>query len=171
MKTDKAHTHHRGFTMIEMVAVLIVAAIFATFLAFRPASTDKDLSVQAELLKASLRFAQIKALSDCVGTQTWGISFSSAGTSYTLVWSKEGITTSPVNLPGEYGNVAFVFTPSPTHTLPTGMTISAGAGTTVAFDQWGRPVDGSGNPVDADITLSFHQGTLITVTKNTGLVL
>ncbi|MDP2839376.1 MAG: hypothetical protein Q8O11_04905, partial [Syntrophales bacterium] len=85
--------------MIEMVVVLIVMAIFAVTV-ISTTSLNTDVPNEGEILKSSIRFAQIKALNNAVDDNTWGISFTSGGTSYTLVYTENGVTTSPLNLPG-----------------------------------------------------------------------
>ena len=59
----KIHINQRGFSMIEMVIVLIVMAIMASYIMFR-GTAGNDLIAQAEILKSHLRYAQIKAMND-----------------------------------------------------------------------------------------------------------
>ena len=157
-QTKLHHTkpNNRGFTMIEIVVVLIVMAIMAAVIMYKYTSVDADVSSETEILKSSLRFAQIKGLDNAVDNDTWGISFTSGGASYSLVYTKGGVQTSPINLPGEY-------TLSSAHTLPSGMTIT---GSAVNFDKWGKNPDGN------DINIVLNQGgsavTTIKVTKYTG---
>lgn len=165
-RARKTIINHRGFTMIEVVVVLILLAILVSTVAIRFSSINSDIPNQIEILKSSLRFAQIKALNDTVDTEKWGIYFQN-NYSYTLVFTKDGVTTSPVNLPGECGNNPLGCTQTPTHTLPSGMTISTGVGTTVAFDRWGSPGTSS-------ISIALSKGSeppgAITITKNTGYI-
>lgn len=152
-------TNH-GFSMIEAIVVLIIIAILAPIVvsqAFKQADTT-PLITEAEILKANLRYAQIRAMNDTV---TWKINFASS-TAYTLIRTG-GVTP---NLPGDPSN-------STTHTLTGGVTIASGAGTTVIFNQWGAPVDGSGTPLTANTTVTLSQGgssSSITITKNTGYI-
>ena len=66
----KTHINQQGFTMIEMVVVLIVLAIVTTVIAYRPTTFSNEIIAQAEILKSHLRYAQIKAMNDTV---PWGI--------------------------------------------------------------------------------------------------
>jgi hypothetical protein len=53
------------------------------------------------------------------------------------------------------------------------MTITTGAGTTVSFDKWGRPVDNGGNPLTTNINIVLSSGSgssTFTITKNTGFI-
>jgi len=166
-----SYINQRGFTMIEMVAVLILMAIFATVVATRLTTMDTDMATEAEILKANLRFAQIKALNNAVDDNTWGIHFINGGTSYTYYrnseeayyLNKDGDKAADY-LPGECGKNPLTCTSSTTHDLPTGMTIH---GSSVDFNRWGSP--GS-----SDILIVLKKtgldDTQVTVTKNTGYI-
>jgi prepilin-type N-terminal cleavage/methylation domain-containing protein len=164
----------KGFTMIEMIFVLIVLVIVAAVFMSRYLSMGtNELLIETDGLKTSLRYVQIKAMNDTHDTALlggWGIFLNS--TSYTLV--KNNITATS-NLPGEKPpTVSGVY--SPTHTLATGVTVTVTAGgvTTVAFNEWGAPIDAAGIPVTANITLTLTKSgeapANITVTKNTGFI-
>jgi prepilin-type N-terminal cleavage/methylation domain-containing protein len=157
-QTKLHHTklNNRGFTMIEVVVVLIVMAIMGAVIIYKYTSVNADVSSETEILKASLRFAQIKALDNAVDDDTWGISFTSGGSSYSLVYIKGGVQTSPINLPGEY-------TLSSTHILPSGMTIT---GSVVNFDKWGKNPDG--NDINIVLNQGGSAGTTIRIAKYTG---
>jgi MSHA pilin protein MshC len=153
----QSHNHQRGFTMIEIVVVLIILAIMAPFVITRVTTDTNNLITQAEILKSHLRYAQLRALNDTV---SWGIYFTGTN-SYTLY--KSGTTANDL-LPGEN---------SQTRTLPTDITITSGIGSTTAFNEWGSPVDAGGTPVTVTQTITLAQGTTtsnITITKNTGFI-
>ncbi len=155
----KSHKNQLGFTMIEVVVVLIVLAVLTPFVLSRFTTSNVELIAQADVLKSHLRYAQIKAMNDTV---TWGISLTNS-TIYTLF--KTGVTPPPANLPGDT---------SYTHTLTNNVTITSGVGTSITFNEWGSPVDGSGTPLTTDITVTLtpSQGSAstITITKNTGYI-
>jgi MSHA pilin protein MshC len=154
----KTHIHQRGFTMIEMVIVLIVMAIIATFILVRATPGSIDLIAQTEILKSHLRYAQIRAMNDTV---PWGIYIPAAG-SYVLY--KNNVQATSL-LPGENAQ---------THTLPTAVTITGGAGTTYNFNELGKPVDAGGTPIASAQTITLTQtGTTpstIMITRNTGYI-
>jgi Tfp pilus assembly protein FimT len=136
--------------MIEMVVVLIIMAIVATFILARATTGSADLIAQAEILKSHLRYAQIRAMNDTV---PWGIRISDAG-SYVLY--KNNAQAASL-LPGETAQI---------HTLPTGITVTAGVGSTYNFDDFG-------SPGTSTLTVTLSQGTTtanITITKNTGYI-
>jgi len=148
--------NQQGFTMIEMVAVLIVMAIMAAGITSRVTTTGNELIVETEILKSHLRFAQIRAMNDTV---SWGINVNDAS-SYTLY---KGTDQAPDILPGESGQ---------THTLPTGVTITAGL-ERHNFNEWGKPVNAVGAELTGTQTITLTQETAtstITITQNTGYV-
>lgn len=133
-----------GFTIMEVVAVLIILGILAAVAISRFGNTQADEVAAANTLKTHLRYAQLRAMGDI---QTWGISFD--GNSYTLL--KDGAQAT-VNLPGEN---------SPTKAL-TGVTISPT--TTVTFSAArGQPTPANGH------TITIGTQTL-TITHETGFI-
>jgi len=107
------------------------------------------LFTEVETLKGHLRYAQSRGMGDSV---SWGASL----TSNTYVLQRNGATASTI-WPGEN---------SATHTLPGGVTITTGAGTSITFDSWGSP--GS-----SDIALTLSAGgesQSITITGETGFI-
>jgi prepilin-type N-terminal cleavage/methylation domain-containing protein len=149
------HIDKRGFSMIEMVIVLIVMAIMASFIVMQT-TTGTDLIVQTEILKSHLRYAQIKAMNDTdVSTPGgWGIHLPN-NASYTLY--RNNATATDI-LPGETAQ---------THTLPTGITVSTTCvNSTCKFDEWGSP-----GATTYTVTLTQGASTsTISITKNTGFV-
>lgn len=144
----------RGFTLIEVIAVLIILGILVAVAVTRVGSDSYDLIPQADMIKTHLRFAQLKALSDDTST-SWGIFFS--GSTYTLYNNGAPATTS--NLPGEDGKI---------HTFPANSGITASSTPTpINFDSWGSPVGGAA-------TVSLYQGGVlkatINITNNTGYI-
>ena len=147
------HIHQRGFTLIEVILVLIIMAIVVTVILARATPGSIDLIAQTEILKSHLRYAQIRAMND---TEPWGIHIPDAG-SYVLYW-KNAQATSDKLLPGENAQK---------HKLPAGITVTAGVGTTYNFSQeWG-------SPGTSTLAITLSQGTTtsnITITKNTGYI-
>jgi MSHA pilin protein MshC len=136
--------------MIEAIAVLLLLGILSAVIISSYPSTESNSLVAEELtLKGHLRFAQLRAMNDQV---PWGIAL--GANAYTLL--KNG-TPAPSDLPGE---------DSPIHSLPGGVSITMGVGTTVSFDQWGSP-----GPANTTITLSAGvDSRAIPVTANTGFI-
>jgi prepilin-type N-terminal cleavage/methylation domain-containing protein len=155
MQIEKIMRHRRGndrgFTLIEIIAVLIILAIISAVAVPRIIGTsDSDLSSQVEVVKNHIRYAQTRAMNT---DAQWGINFSSATTYYLF----QGVgSTTPVLLPGE-DNATVNLT-----TKKSALTITPPTGGSVTFDSYGSP--GS-----ATTTITTNGGT-ITVTRNTGFI-
>ncbi|MBF0487192.1 MAG: prepilin-type N-terminal cleavage/methylation domain-containing protein [Nitrospirae bacterium] len=151
-------TDERGFTLIEIIAVLILMGIVAVVVAAKYSSPDVyAVSSELETLKTNLRFAQLKAMNELDGT-TWGIKFSatSNAVSYALIKTTGGVQSSPVLLPGDS---------TATHTLTSGITATTTVNP-IVFDNWG-------SPGTASITIGLTNSAFspsATVTKNTGFI-
>lgn len=151
-----------GFTLIEVVAVLVVVGVLVFMIGRRVNTINSGAVAEADVLKAALRYAQARAMADIY---TWGIAITST-TSYALVSDNPNITGA--KLPG--GGTS--------HTLASGVTLSS-VGTTIRFDWRGEPVSAaianlstSPNPstVIQTITVTQASGVNVTVTPYTGFV-
>ena len=160
----KKAADNKGFTLIEVISVLIILGILAAIAISRGLSTNNDLIPQADIVKSHLRFAQLKALSD--DTATWGIAFTA--NSYTLQ-SNGSVAT--ILLPSDNSN---------THNFPTGVTVtSTTPNATVTFDRWGNPganysvtlnQGGVTATIDGVTTTTGGATTTINVANNTGYI-
>ena len=141
----------KGFTILEIVAVLLIVGIVSAVVLSRITSTNQtDLISQLEVVKSHLRYAQSRAMnSDTV----WGIHFASATTYY--LFQGAGSTV-PVKLLGEE-NATVSLTAKGSN-----LTITPPEGGRVAFD-------GFGSPGTTDIVIATSGGG-ITVTANTGFI-
>jgi MSHA pilin protein MshC len=150
-----------GFTMIEVIAVLIILGIVAAVAAVRMSGTsDYDLSSQVEVVKGHLRYAQTRAMNS--NTVVWGIHFPDS-THYYL-FQGAGSTT-PVLLPGEENAAIDLAAKN------SGLTIT-NAPIRVTFNEFGSPCAASGTPpapLTADVTITTNHAA-ITVTRNTGFI-
>lgn len=150
------HKTGAGFTMLEIIAVLMVVAILAAMAIARGMGND-DAVAEANSLKSKLRFAQLRAMSDVV---MWGVQVNSD----TLVLLSD---ESPAT-------VFFPDVGSNTYDLPDGVTIIGGTAT-IQFDDRGRPYTGTGisvHPLDADytITVGGDPNVTVTITEETGFI-
>lgn len=125
-------TNSSGFTIIEIISVLIIIGILSAVVVPRITSTGVyNVVMEIETLKNHLRYAQSRAMSH---NELWGISITA--NSYTL--QKNGLPA-PVNLPND---------DSTTHTLANGVSISS-ANQVISFNDLGSP----GN---SDIVITFN---------------
>jgi MSHA pilin protein MshC len=160
VKHDK---YIRGFTMIEMVLVLVLLFIVsAVFISRYTTADSNELIAETDALKANLRYAQIRALGDTLQPNSnnprWELEITNA-TSYALYRRGDDGVRVSVNLPSEV-------LPSHTHALPAGVTLTSGIGLVITFDDWGSP--GSSN-----IAIALTQGTqssTVSITRNTGFI-
>jgi prepilin-type N-terminal cleavage/methylation domain-containing protein len=89
----------RGFTMMEIIAVIVILGIITAVAIPRFTKSRTDDLAAANTLKAHLRYAQLRAMGDIV---PWGIEIEADR--YTLVrWDdkNDNFDDAPVNLPGE----------------------------------------------------------------------
>jgi len=163
--------NNRGFTMIEIIAVLLVISIIgaAAMISGGYSTSDYDLTSQADVLESQLRYAQARAMNTDI---VWGIDFSST-TTYSL-FKYTGGSNVPVDLPGEASSTV-VFQDG--NGNPTGMTVTGEI--IVSFDSRGKPYTGEPpaqtlqNEGDGwrTITLSYEGNTeTILITNNTGFI-
>ena len=159
---DHRKNRRNGYSILEVIAVLLVLSVIAVVAVSRFTSTTHyNVAAETEILKANIRYAQFRALSDAdtasgANNVTWGISLS--GNAYTLQRNRADATTS---FPGEN---------SPTHNLPSGISVTAG---TVTYNVWGIPVDSADVPLAGNLTILVSDGAssqTITVTRNTGFI-
>ncbi len=152
----------RGFTMIELISVLLIIAIVTAVAVSRVDSiATYSLKSQTEVIKDHLRYAQARSMGSSI---VFGIQLDSTS-SYHLFTN--GDATQAVILPGEDTSPVII---------PGGVTVAPKSPTTttlVSFDNWGRPYtnqDASGNASAANLDFLVGGTELITITKNTGFI-
>ena len=118
-------TRADGFTLIELVAVMVILATLGAVALPRLAHNDATVPAQADQLGRAIRHAQAMAMSQ---GRSLTVAIQSA-TSYTIT---DGITATPVRDPaGE----------EQTYTLINAVTLAGS--TDVKFDSLGRPLNGA----------------------------
>lgn len=145
-------TSARGFTLMEMIAVLIIVGIVSAFIAVRMYDTrNYDIASQLEVVKSHLRYAQSKAMSS---GSSWGINFNSSQTYYLFDLAAP---TTPVLMLGEK---------NATVNLATG---GKGSELTITSAPQVITFDAYGSPGQTTLTVSTNGGGIV-ITKNTGYI-
>ena len=153
--------NNSGFTLIEVIAIVIVMGIVTAFAVGRVADNKPELIAQTQVLKIHLRYAQSRAMNsnDNYGIETDG----------NIYWLFRYNLTSGdvrVNFPGEQLDHIDL--------SAIGLTLSMDDGNIVSFDSKGIPyTDNSGAIQTVDRILTLSTGTdseSIIITKNTGFI-
>ncbi|MBN1663710.1 MAG: type II secretion system protein [Deltaproteobacteria bacterium] len=147
---NNSNYRKNGFTMIEIIAVLLIIGILAVVVAVRMMDTGQaDLSSQRDVIKNHLRYAQSRAMST---DSSWGVSFP---TSKTYFLFRADAPSTPVLFPGEDSTTVNLTTKKSSLTITS-------APQTVTFDD-------RGSPGTTSITVATNGGNIV-VTKNTGFI-
>ena len=150
----------QGFTLIEVIAVLIILGILGVVVASRVSSTGAySVKSQAEVLKSHIRYAQTMAMGTGI---IWGINISDSK-QYSLF--RDNDTTKTVVLPGANSNPVVLEANGPSLSTDT-----------IRFGGKGAPVDVIGDSIQtipaATVTVSMTgvPSETITITRNTGFI-
>ncbi len=150
---------HRGFTLIELVLVLLITAIMATYAVIQFPGGSINLSTQADQIMADIRHTQSLAINR---GQRYRINFNND-----RYWISDADGTTLYNHPASGGTTIF---------LDTGITLSSPHAFLV-FDGLGKPYTNALTPgtalaADAVITLSATGDTrTIRISPETGRVI
>ncbi|MBL0716433.1 MAG: type II secretion system protein [Desulfosarcina sp.] len=151
-----------GFTLVELLAVIVVLSIISAVVVSRFYFSDSNLEAQTEAIKVYLRYAQVRSMNT---ESVWGINCDGTDLWLYKRYEKDGeIITVKVLLAGEDGvdvNLA-----------EKGISM---AEFTVSFNSWGKPCTDDAGQIESteDIGLtvsSDSEGRNITITKNTGFI-
>lgn len=153
MKRRMIRQDGRGFTLVEMITVLIVIGIVAAFIIVRMMDTRSvDLNSQLDVVKNHLRYAQSRAMATA---SPWGVTFA---TSKTYFLFRGSAPTTPVIFQGEDNTTVDLSAKKSALTI----TSASAAPQTITFDAYG-------SPGGTTITVTTNGGNII-VTKNTGYI-
>lgn len=165
--------NNKGFTLIEIISVLVILGIIGVVAISRMTSTaEVDLKAKAEALKGHIRYTQMRAMNMTCDTAACVAAGCKAAFGISTIANpyymfRDCTIASKVALPGASGNTIAL----------SGMTLAAtnAPNNVITFDDWGRPcTDLLGTTLAAsDITLTLTSGTqseTITIAQNTGYV-
>jgi MSHA pilin protein MshC len=153
------HRNQAGFTLIEIVMVIVLIAILAAVAIVRHKYVDPTLISQTQVLKAHIRYAQMRSLST---DSQWGIKYEVIGDQRAYWLFKRPQTNNRIVLPGESDDRV--------HLDRMDIVVSQGS-FEVEFDGWGRPsstLSGTGT-LNLELTKSGVSEQII-VTQNTGFI-
>ena len=154
--------NNSGFTLFEVIAVLIVMGIITAFAVGRVADNKPELIAQKEVLKVHLRYAQSRSMNS---NDNYGIE--SNGNTY---WLFRISSANRVNFPGEQSDNIDL--------SALGLSLAMDAGNIVCFNSKGVPytdfdTDNADNLQTDDRTLTLSSGSdseSIIITQNTGFI-
>lgn len=146
----------KGFTLLEVILVIVLISIFAAVAVLRQPPTDVTLKAGAARLKAHLRYAQIRAMNT---STPWGIGYRADTGDYWLFRESAEALGNRRILPGE--------TQTEVEDL-TQKSIDVDNGDfTVRFNDWGTP------DITEELVLTLSKGSeseVIIITPNTGYI-
>jgi MSHA pilin protein MshC len=153
---------NRGFTLMEVIVVMILMAIFAMLAVSRQPHTDMTLKAGAEVLKSHLRYAQARAMSS---DSVWGIAYRATEGSYWLFKRDDPQgDLRRFTLPGE--------TRDSVNLASSAISIQEGD-FNLTFDQHGRPsatLAFSARQVLLTLSKAGTSNETITILQNTGFI-
>lgn len=146
-----------GFSLIEVITVLLLVSIISVIIVPRMFDFGADDTVSVDKMKTHFRYAQMRSMNTQIN---WGIKFDNTTHTY---WLFNNIPPNDeddvIPLPGEESNpISFSDTMniSPAH---------------IAFDVLGRPYsDAAAQTPFTTETVTLGNGETITITKNTGYI-
>lgn len=141
-----------GFTLIEVVAVLIILGILTAVAVGRSMDSGAELVSQTDVIKSHLRYAQSRAMAM---EEVWGIR--STGSGYYLFRVD---TTNKITLPGEESDVISLADKG-----IDSMTVG-----TFSFDDEGQPLADDGSEIILDRTIQLNGKDAITIVVFTGYI-
>jgi prepilin-type N-terminal cleavage/methylation domain-containing protein len=166
----KTYKKENGFTLIEIIAILVILGILVATAVSRSTNFDAEVFTGADALENHLRYAQTMAMNHNpqAGETVWGISCD--GSKYGLFQGTD--TTNYIRLPDDE------------HYIDNDRTINLGrkkitvGSFTVFFDNYGIPYSSYTNsttntPLSASLTITVSGGSSsknITVTPQTGFI-
>ena len=158
----KIYSNRKGFTVLEVVAVLVIVGIISAVAISRLVSNQNNLIAVTDVLTSHLRLAQARAMNTSADNVTtfsvWGISFSSSTQYYFFNCPNASAcapATNQVTLLGADSRIIMDL-------APKGVQVTNGTPLVLAFDRFGTPY------TDATLTTSLAAQLTLTLKDNKG---
>ncbi len=174
MRFQRIHTKG-GFTLLEILSVLALIAVFTVLAIVQHATSDATLVAQRHVLASHIRYAQMRAMN----TDTnWGLFYNFNGADpadcYYLLY--RGTNTADIaQLPGESRDRVYTGSMGIRIASATGAVSPVERSFELRFDSWGQPrsfIAGSWHTdtLTLRLTKSGQTPKNLVIIKNTGFV-
>jgi prepilin-type N-terminal cleavage/methylation domain-containing protein len=176
----KYHINKNGFTIIEVITVLVILGIFAAVAISQISSNQNNLITARDTLVSQLRLAQARAMStstDDVNTfSAWGVRFVST-TTYHLFYCADASACNPADAANQkifFGADSIIM-----NLAPKGVQVTTNGSGIIAFDRFGIPYDSiasiptnNSRTTQLILTLQDSNGKTktINITPQTGMI-
>jgi len=165
----KTYKEENGFTLIEIIAILVILGILVATAVSRSTNFDAEVFTGADALKNHLRYAQTMAMNEGETSAVWGISCN--GTSYWLFHGTNP-TTNKIRLPDDEQYI------DNDRTINLGRKKITVGSFTVFFDDHGIPYSAytdkyTNTPLAALLQITVSGGSssrIVTITPLTGFI-
>lgn len=156
-------TRSSGFTLTELVVVIIIATVLAAFAAARINTTSFDTEGYSNRVTAMVRYAQKVAISQRRSVAVVLVGFPTV-TAVRICYTNTSCAGGNVAEPA--GNASFQYAP------PTNVSLGGTANAGITFDGLGKPYDSAGAALTAakTITVTGDVTRTITIEPETGYV-
>ena len=169
----KISRNMNGFTLLEVIAVLVVLSIIAAVAVSRISSDQNNLITVRDALTSHLRVAQARAMSTWADTgSVWGVRFTST-TQYHLFYCDTAVGCDPAAAANQkifLGADSIII-----NLAPKGVQVTNGA-LVLAFNRFGTPYTNAAlttilaNPLTLTLQDSNGHTRTINITPQTGMI-
>jgi prepilin-type N-terminal cleavage/methylation domain-containing protein len=174
------YSNRKGFTLLEVVAVLVIMGIITVLAVSQFSSNQYKLIAARDTLTSHLRLAQARAMSTSADNVTafsvWGVRFIST-TQYHLFSCNQASTCDPTVAANQ---VAFLGADSIIVNITNNVQVTTNGSGVIAFDRFGTQYDAAADVSDSSkarttqltLTLQDNNGNTMTIniTPQTGMI-
>ena len=169
----KIYSDENGFTIIEVIAILIIVGILSVVAVSRISSNEYNIIAATDTLTSHLRLAQARAMNTSDTSSVVGVCFTSTTQYYLFYCAAAGancntVATNQSAFPGA-GSIIMDIT-------GTGVTVTNGNGVILAFNRFGTPFTNAAltTILAGNLVLNLQDGSgrtrTINITPQTGMI-